>query len=167
MNKEILKQKEALVSEVEALAKASGSVLIVSYQKMTVAELSELRLTLRKINSKFAVYKNTMVRRATDKLGVNDATLDETLNGPNGFIFTEDALEGSKAVVKFAKKNEKLILKGALQDGKFLSADQVKVLASLPGREQLLSMLASALQGPIRKLAVAVKAVADKPGANA
>jgi large subunit ribosomal protein L10 len=108
-----------------------------------------------------------MVRRATDKLGVKDATLDETLNGPNGFIFTEDALEGSKAVVKFAKKNDKLVLKGALQDGKFLSADQVKVLASLPGREQLLSMLASALQGPIRKLAVAVKAVADKPAANA
>ena len=166
MNKEILKSKEALVSEVESLAKASGSVMIVSYSKMTVAELNELRLTLRKINSKFAVYKNTMVRRATDKLGIKDAVLDETLNGPNGFIFTEDALEGSKVVVKFAKKNDKLILKGALQEGKFLSADQVKVLASLPGREQLLSMLASALQGPIRKLAVAVKAVADQP-ANA
>ena len=166
MNKEILKSKEALVSEVESLAKASGSVMIVSYSKMTVAELNELRLTLRKINSKFAVYKNTMVRRATDKLGIKDAVLDETLNGPNGFIFTEDALEGSKVVVKFAKKNDKLVLKGALQEGKFLSADQVKVLASLPGREQLLSMLASALQGPIRKLAVAVKAVADQP-ANA
>jgi large subunit ribosomal protein L10 len=166
MNKEILKSKEALVSEVEALAKTSGSVLIVGYSKMTVAELNELRLTLRKINSKFAVYKNTMVRRATDKLGVNDAALNTTLNGANGFIFTEDALEGSKVVVKFAKKNDKLVLKGALQEGKFLSADQVKVLASLPGREQLLSMLASALQGPIRKLAVAVKAVADQP-ANA
>jgi large subunit ribosomal protein L10 len=165
MNKEILKSKEALVSEVESLAKASGSVMIVSFSKMTVAELNELRLTLRKINSKFAVYKNTMVRRATDKLGIKDAVLDETLNGPNGFIFTEDALEGSKVVVKFAKKNDKLVLKGALQEGKFLSADQVKVLASLPGREQLLSMLASALQGPIRKLAVAVKAVADQPAA--
>jgi large subunit ribosomal protein L10 len=165
MNKEILKSKEALVSEVESLAKASGSVVIVSYSKMTVAELNELRLTLRKINSKFAVYKNTMVRRATDKLGIKDAVLDETLNGPNGFIFTEDALEGSKVVVKFAKKNDKLVLKGALQEGKFLSADQVKVLASLPGREQLLSMLASALQGPLRKLAVAVKAVADQPAA--
>ena len=165
MNKEILKSKEALVSEVESLAKASGSVMIVSYSKMTVAELNELRLTLRKINSKFAVYKNTMVRRATDKLGIKDAVLDETLNGPNGFIFTEDALEGSKVVVKFAKKNDKLVLKGALQEGKFLSADQVKVLASLPGKEQLLSMLASALQGPIRKLAVAVKAVADQPAA--
>lgn len=166
MNKEILKSKEALVNEVEALAKASGSVLIVSYSKMTVADLNELRLTLRKINSKFAVYKNTMVRRATDKLGIKDATLDETLNGPNGFIFTEDALEGSKVVVKFSKRNDKLVLKGALQEGKFLSADQVKVLASLPGREQLLSMLASALQGPIRKLAVAVKAVSEQ-SANA
>jgi len=165
MNKEILKSKEALVSEVESLAKASGSVMIVSFSKMTVAELNELRLTLRKINSKFAVYKNTMVRRATDKLGIKDAVLDETLNGPNGFIFTEDALEGSKVVVKFAKKNDKLVLKGSLQEGKFLSADQVKVLASLPGREQLLSKLASAFQGPIRKLAVAVKAVADQPAA--
>jgi large subunit ribosomal protein L10 len=73
----------------------------------------------------------------------------------------------SKTVVKFTKTNEKLILKGAIQDGKFMDAAQVKVLASLPGRQQLLSMLASALQGPIRKLAVAVKAVADKPQATA
>jgi large subunit ribosomal protein L10 len=167
MNKEILKEKEALVAEVETLAKASGSMLIVSYQKMTVAELGALRLTLRKINSKFAVYKNTMVRRATDKLGVTSDALNETLNGPNGFIFTEDALVGSKEVVKFAKKNDKLIVKGALQDGKFLTGEEVKVLASLPGREQLLAMLASALQGPIRQFAVAVKAVADKPAANA
>jgi large subunit ribosomal protein L10 len=163
MNKDILKQKEALVAEVKDLANASGSMLIVSYQKMTVSELSALRLTLRSIDSKFAVYKNSMVRRATDLLGIQDATLYETLNGPNGFIFTQDPLVGSKTVVKFAKTNEKLIIKGAIQDGQFVSAEQVKVLASLPSKDQLLGMLASAFQGPIRKLAVAIKAVADKP----
>ena len=167
MNKTILKEKEALVNEIETLAKKSASVLIVGYQKMTVAELSTLRRNLRKSNSQFGVYKNTLVRRAADKLGVKDDALTTVLNGANGFIFTSDALEVSKTVVKFTKTNEKLILKGAIQDGKFMDAGQVKVLASLPGRQQLLSMLASALQGPIRKLAVAVKAVADKPQATA
>ena len=72
-----------------------------------------------------------------------------------------------RGVREDGKANEKLVVKGAIQDGKFIDAAQVKVLASLPGRPQLLSMLASALQGPIRKLAVAVKAVADKPQAAA
>jgi large subunit ribosomal protein L10 len=167
MNKTILKEKEALVNDIETLAKKSASVLIVGYQKMTVAELSTLRRNLRKNNASFGVYKNTLVKRAADKLGIKDDTLTHTLQGANGFIFTSDALEGSKIVVKFAKTNEKLVIKGAIQDGKFIDAAQVKVLASLPGRQQLLSMLASALQGPIRKLAVAVKAVADKPQAAA
>jgi large subunit ribosomal protein L10 len=167
MNKTILKEKEALVSEIETLAKKSASVLIVGYQKMTVAELMTLRRNLRKNNASFGVYKNTLVRRAAGNMGVKDETLIQTLQGANGFIFTSDALEGSKIVVKFAKANEKLVIKGAIQDGKFIDAAQVKVLASLPGRPQLLSMLASALQGPIRKLAVAVKAVADKPQATA
>jgi large subunit ribosomal protein L10 len=162
MNQAILKQKQALVAEVEKLAKASGSVLIVGYASMTVAQLSELRRTLRKIQSSFGVYKNTLVKRATKNLGIENASLNEVLQGANGFIFTKDALEGSKVVVKFAKLNEKLVVKGALQDGKFIDAKQVKILASLPGRPQLLAMLASALQGPIRKFAVAVKGVADK-----
>ncbi len=167
MNKTILKEKEALVKEIETLAKKSASILIVGYQKMTVKELSTLRRNLRKNTSQFGVYKNTLVRRAAEKLGVKDVGLTNALNGANGFIFSSDALEISKLVVKFSKNNEKLVLKGAIQDGKFIDAAQVKVLASLPGRQQLLSMLASALQGPIRKLAVAVKAVADKPKATA
>jgi large subunit ribosomal protein L10 len=162
MNQAILKQKQALVAEVEKLAKASSSVLIVGYAFMTVAQLSELRRTLRKIQSSFSVYKNTLVKRATKNLGIDDASLTEVLQGANGFIFTKDALEGSKVVVKFAKSNEKLVVKGALQNGKFIDAKQVKILASLPGRQQLLAMVASALQGPIRKFAVAVKGVADK-----
>jgi large subunit ribosomal protein L10 len=168
MNKNILKEKELIVSEVEKLTKASDSVLIVGYSKMTVDQLSKLRLALRKASSTFGVYKNTLVKRATQNLSIADQGLDLVLNGPSGFIFTKDALETSKLIVKFSKTNENLKIKGAIQDGKFLSADQVKVLASLPGRTQLLSMLASALQGPIRNLAVAVRAVADaKPQANA
>lgn len=168
MNKTILKEKEIIVSEVEKLTKNSDSVLIVGYSKMSVAQLSKLRLALRKISSTFGVYKNTLVKRATLNLKISDKGLDTVLNGPSGFIFTKNALETSKAVVKFAKSNENLVIKGAIQNGAFLNAAEVKVLASLPGREQLLSMLASALQGPIRNLAVAIRAVADsKPQANA
>jgi large subunit ribosomal protein L10 len=149
-----------LVKEITELAKKSGSMLIVSFAEMTVAELSELRKTLRGMKATFGVYKNTLVRRAAEQLGYQG--LNDALNGPNAFVFSPDALEGSKAVVKFAKRNEKLIVKGGIIDGKFVDGAMVKVLANLPAKPQLISMFLSVLNGPIRKFAVAVKAVSEK-----
>jgi large subunit ribosomal protein L10 len=160
MNQTTLKEKQTLVKEITELAKKSGSMLIVSFAEMTVAELSELRKTLRGMKATFGVYKNTLVRRAAEQLGYQG--LNDALNGPNAFVFSPDALEGPKAVVKFAKRNEKLIVKGGIIDGKFVDGAMVKVLANLPAKPQLISMFLSVLNGPIRKFAVAVKAVSEK-----
>jgi large subunit ribosomal protein L10 len=160
MNQAILKQKQSLVDDIVQTAKKSGSLVIVSFNEMTVAELSELRKIMRGLKGSFGVYKNTLVARAAEKLGYTG--LAEALTGPNGFVFCPDALEGPKAVVKFARRNDKLVVKGGVVDGKFVNATTIKVLATLPPKPQMVSMFLSVLNGPVRKFAVAVKAVAEK-----
>ena len=78
------------------------------------------------------------------------------------YHFSKDTINGPKVIAKFAKKHENLVIKGGLVEGKMMNADQIKVIASLPGREGLISMFLSCLQAPIRNFACAVKAVAEK-----
>ena len=101
-----------------------------------------------------------MVDRAAHEVGIEG--FEATLAGPNAFIYADDPIVGPKEIAKFAKKNPKVVIKGGIVEGKAVSADDVKTIAKLPGREGLLSMLCSVLQAPVRNFACAVKAVADK-----
>jgi large subunit ribosomal protein L10 len=101
-----------------------------------------------------------MVAKANDELGYEE--LDQLLEGPNALVVANDEISGANVVAKFAKTHENLIIKGGLVDGKVVSADEIKTLAKLPGRDGLLSMLLSVLQAPVRNLACAIKAVAEK-----
>ena len=138
----------------------SGSLTIVEYHGLTVAQITALRRTLRAESAEMTVYKNSLVERAAKELGY--AGLEEFLAGPNAFVFSEDVIAGPKIIAKAAKKNEHLVIKGGVVDGKVLTADEMKVIATLPGREGLISMLLSCLQAPVRKFACAIQAVADK-----
>lgn len=160
MNQEILKAKEAIVKEVAENMKKSSSIVVVEYRGMTVAEMTELRRTLRKDNATMTVYKNSLVERAADELGYHD--LKTTLVGPNALIFSEDTIAGPKIAAKFAKKHEDLMIKGGVVEGRVVDAAGIKTVATLPGREGLISMFLSCLQAPVRNFACAVKAVAEK-----
>ena len=159
MNQEILKAKVDVVDEVVKIAKSSKSIIVVEYRTMTVAELSDLRRTLRSVKGTLGVYKNTLVKRATDKLGYKG--LENTLTGPNAFVFAPDPIEGPKFMIKYARKNDKLVIKGGIIEGSVVNAAGIKTVAGLPGRNGLISMFLSCLQGPIRQFAATVKAVAD------
>lgn len=160
MNQEVLKVKQSKVSEITESIKKSKSLVIIEYRGLTVAELTELRRALRADNATMGIYKNSLFQRAIDELGHSD--VNPLLFGPNAYVFSEDTIVGPKAVRKFARKNEKLIIKGGLIEGKFADAEQIKVVAALPGREGLISMFLSVLNAPIRNFACAVKAVAEK-----
>jgi len=160
MNQEILKSKQAIVDEVTAAAKAANSIVIVEYRGLTVAQLTDLRKNLRKIGATLSVYKNSLVGRALSSLGVKD--LGSALEGPNAFVFSKDTVAGPKAVISFAKRNEHLVVKGGVIEGKAASAADVKTVSMLPGREGLISMFLSCLQSPISSFARTVQAVADK-----
>lgn len=159
MNQEILQTKSELVNEVVASIKDSSTVVICEYRGLTVAELTELRRTLRTTESTMAVYKNTLVKRAVESLGLHDAA--ELLEGPNAMIFCKDVTAGAKVLAKYSRKNDLLVIKGGIVEGKVVDKKQMIELSKLPNKEGMISMLLSVLQAPVRQFACAVKAVAD------
>ena len=168
MNQNILESKKSTVSEIAKSFEGAGSFVVVSYQGLTVAELQELRKTLKAANSTFTVYKNTLVRRALVEAG--QPAMDEVLNGANAFVFSKDLGAGPKALIKFSKRHENLVVKAGIAEGKVLDAAGVKTISNLPDKNGMLSMLLSCLNAPIQKFAATVKAMADKEapaGANA
>ncbi|TGV08707.1 50S ribosomal protein L10, partial [Mesorhizobium sp. M00.F.Ca.ET.186.01.1.1] len=105
--------------------------------------------------------KNSLTRLATEKESLTE--LDQYLTGPNALAFSkDDIIAPAKVIAEFAKKNDKLEIKGGVIEGKVVGAEQIHALATLPSREGLLSMLLSVLQAPMRNVALAVKAVAEQ-----
>lgn len=156
-----IEQKELQVSEITQKLSDSKTTIITDYRGLNVAEVTELRKTLREAGIEFKVLKNTLVRRAT--ANVNLTEVDEHLTGPTAIAFSyDDVVAPAKILSDFAKKHDALEIKAGILEGKIVSVDEVKALAALPSREGLLSMLLSVLQAPMRNMALAVKAVADQ-----
>jgi len=164
MNQQVLEAKKQTVKEIADGISNAGSLTVVSYQGLTVAETQELRKTLEKANSTFTVYKNTLVRRALEEGKHPD--LGELLNGANGFVFSKEISDGPKALVKFARTHEALVLKGGLVEGKVLDAQGMKDVSKLPDKNGLIAMFLSCLNAPITKFAATIKALADKNPAS-
>lgn len=107
------------------------------------------------------VIKNSILSRAAKKVGLDG--LDEVFTGPTAVAFSnDDVVAPAKIIDEFAKDAKALEIKGGVIEGKVSSVEQITALAKLPNREGLLSMLLSVLQAPVRNVAYAVKAVAEK-----
>lgn len=159
-NAKVLEEKQQLVNEVVAKLKDSSCTVVADYRGLTVAQVTQLRKTLREAGIEFQVLKNTLVRRATADAELTD--LDAVLTGPTAIAFGKDVVAPAKILSDFAKKNDKLQIKGGVVEGRVVDTAQIKALADLPSREGLLSMLLSVLQAPMRNFALAVKAVSEK-----
>ena len=153
--------KKVVVEEIKQKIQDSKSVVLVKFSGLSVAEDTELRREFRKNNVEYKVLKNTLVRRAFNDLGVKD--FDEDLNGPTSVAFGADETGAAKVVMDAVKKyNEKVSVKSAYFEEKRLDGNGVKALASIPSKQQLYAMLASALLGVPRALAIALNQVAEK-----
>ena len=159
MNQEILKSKQETVAKITESLKDCASMTIVEYRGLTVAQISDLKKSLKAVGSSFSVYKNTLFTRASNDLGYSE--LDQYLSGSNAYVFSKELSAGPKVLAKFAKRNENLVIKAGLAEGRVLDAAGVKTLATLPDKNGLLSMFLSCLNAPIQKFAATVKAVAD------
>ncbi|MGE0981221.1 50S ribosomal protein L10 [Bacillus cereus] len=159
----VIETKQQVVTEIADKLRASKSTIVVDYRGLTVSEATELRKQLREAGVEFKVYKNSLTRRAAESAEM--AELNEFLTGPNAIAFSnEDVVAPAKVLNDFAKDHEALEIKAGVIEGKLVTLDEVKAIATLPSREGLLSMLLSVLQAPIRNLALATKAVADQKG---
>ncbi|RYM04808.1 50S ribosomal protein L10 [Sporolactobacillus sp. THM7-7] len=157
----VIEEKKKVVDEIAGKLKESVSTIVVDYRGLTVAEVTELRKQLREANVDYKVYKNTLVRRATEITGLT--VLDESLVGPTAVSFSkEDVVAPAKVLYNFSKDHEALEIKAGVIEGKAVSLEEIKALAELPSREGLLSMLANVLQAPIRNFAIGVKAVSEQ-----
>ena len=160
MSAEAIKAKSALVEEIAAKLKGAQSAVVGTYRGLSVAEVTELRRNLRAEDVEFKVYKNSLVRRATEATDYEG--LNAQLTGPNAIAFgNSDAVAPARVLAKFAKDHEALVIKAAVVEGKLLNVEEVKEISSLPNREGMYSMLLGMLQAPVSKFARVVKAVAE------
>lgn len=161
MSEAIIAKKAEIVEEVVAKFEASASVVFVDYRGLTVEEVTNLRKQLRDAGVEMKVIKNSILSRAAEKVGYEG--LADVFTGPTAVAFSnEDVVAPAKIMVEFAKDAKALEVKGGIVEGKVNSVDQINALAKLPNRDGLLSMLLSVLQAPVRNVAYAVKAVAEK-----
>lgn len=159
MKEATLNFKVEQVSEVVESMKASGSVVVVNCIGLTVAQTMDLRKQLYANGCTLKVVKNNILRRASQEMGY-DALCDAFV-GPSAVAYSKDTNSAAKICYNFAKKNDKLQLKAGVVDGKVVNVDELKVIATLPDKNGMLSMLLSVLQAPVRNLACVIKAVGE------
>jgi large subunit ribosomal protein L10 len=155
----ILENKKAIVEEIKSNIQNSESVIIFTYQGLTVSELGDLRKELKKTDSEVRVYKNTLFKRAVDDLGIN---LDGFLEGPNAILFGKDLLEPIKVISEFAKEHEKANITVGIIDGAPAYLDVIKEYASIPSRDGLLTMLAGGMIQYVKDLAIGLNMYAEQ-----
>ena len=155
--------KAPVVEEISSKVKTAKSALLVDYRGLTVEQDTELRKQLREAGVTYKVYKNTMMKRAFE--GTDFAQLDSLLDGPSALALAEDDVTApARIVCEFAKKADKLEVKGAVVEGKFYDVDGVKELSAIPSRDVLLSRLLGSMQSPIANFARVIKQIAEKQG---
>ena len=139
-------EKEQLVAELSQKIKNAKALYYTDFSGLNVKRMTELRRRLRKAGVEYVVIKNTLALRA-----VNDSGLTgERLRGPTGVVIGKDPVAAAKVLNDFARENEQRPqVKGGMLEGKPLSTEQVKQLASLPSREQMLAELGAGLQSPM------------------
>ncbi len=139
-------EKEQLVAELKDKIKGAQALYYTDFTGLNVKRMTELRRRLRKANVEYVVIKNTLALRA-----VNDSGLvGERLRGPTGLVVARDPVAAAKLITDFAKENDsKPAVKGGLFEGRPLNEAQVKQLAAMPSREQMLAQLGAGLQSPL------------------
>jgi large subunit ribosomal protein L10 len=156
-----LEGKKALVEEVSAVAGKALSVVAAEYRGLTVTQMTELRSKARANGVYMRVVKNTLARKAL--AGTAFESMGATLKGPLVLAFSKDDPGAAARVIKdFAKANDKLVPTSLSIGGPVLSAKELDKVASLPTREQALSMLLGVMKAPLQKLVGTLQAAPVK-----
>ena len=139
-------EKEQLVTELKDKIGSAQALYYTDFTGLNVKRMTELRRRLRKANVEYVVIKNTLALRAVNESGL----VGSRLKGPTGLVMAKDAVGAAKVLSDFAKENDaKPTVKGGMLDGASIDAAQVKRLAAMPSREQMLAELGAGLQSPL------------------
>ncbi len=156
-----LEAKKVLVEEIKEKLQKAKTVVFVDYRGMTVADDTKMRAEFRKAGAEYRVYKNRLVLRALNELGYTGC--ESYLEGTNAVAFGyEDEVAPAKIVADAATETCAFPIKFGIYNNAVVDANVIKKLASIPSREVLIAQLVGMLSAPMRNLAVAIKAIADK-----
>ena len=163
-NAKVLSEKQAIVAALTEKLQGAVAGVIVDYSGITVAEDTEMRRKLREANVDYSVVKNTLLRFATNNVGLSE--LDSLLNGTTSLaISADDPVAPAKIIKEYADKlNGRFEIKGGFMDGKVISLDEVNALASIPALPVLQAQVLGTMLAPITSFAVVIKAIAEKLG---
>lgn len=162
-SQKVLEQKQQVVNELADRISGSVAGVIVSYEGINVADDTKLRKDLREAGVKYTVVKNTLIKRAAEKAGLNG--IEGVLNGTSAIATSaEDYVAAARILQKFADGHKTFEVKTGYLDNEVISLDKIQSLAKLPSREVLLANVLGAFQAPIASFARAVQAIVDKDG---
>jgi large subunit ribosomal protein L10 len=160
-----LDDKKAVVAEIAAVVANAQTIVIAEYRGIGVASMTELRKQARESGVYLRVLKNTLARRAVE--GTPFAALADQMSGPLVYGISEDAVAAAKVIQNFSKKDEKIKVVAGSYEGKVLTAAEVAQLATIPSRDELLSMLLGVMQAPVSAFARGLGALAAKKAEGA
>ena len=165
-NAKVLSQKQAIVEELAARIQSAEAGILVDYKGITVEEDTALRAELRKDNVNYSVVKNTLTRKALEKIGMTG--LDEVLNGTTSLATADnDPIAPFRIITDYSKKlGERFNVKAAFMEGKILSAAEIEEMSALPSKDALYSKVLGTMIAPITGLAVCLGQILEQKGGS-
>lgn len=154
-----LENKQEIVAELKESLTGTQLAVVIDYKGLTVAEITNLRKRLIPAGAECKVTKNTLMRIAV-KDDPNWESITELCKESSAFLFLKDDIGGAlKAYQEFQRVTKKTVIRGGAMEGRLLTEADVKAIADLPSKEQLMAQIAGAINGVATKLAVGVKEV--------
>ena len=163
---ENLESKKQLVSELKEQLASAKSMIFVDYRGITVSEDTELRRNFRNENVTYKVFKNRLLMRALDEMGITGYDA-KNFEGTTAVAFAEDETAPARILSKFAKECPALEIKAGVVEGITYDAQGMATIANIPSREELLSKFLGSIQSPITNFARVLNQIAEKGGADA
>lgn len=160
-----VEDKKAIVADVGAQLAAAQTVVLAEYRGIPVGELTTLRANARSQGVYLRVLKNTLARRAAQ--GTPFEQLGDSMVGPLIYGISADPVAPAKVLHQFSKGQDQLVIKAGFYNGKVLDVNGVKELATIPSREELLSMLLGVMKAPVSAMARVLGAVAEQKAGGA
>ncbi len=165
-NAKVLSEKQAIVEALAQRIQNAGAGVLVDYRGITVAEDTALRAELRKEDVEYTVVKNTLTRKALDKLGMND--LDHVLNGTTSLATAEkDPIAPFSILTDYSKKlNERFNIKAAFVEGKVLTESEIAEMTALKSKDTLYAKFLCTMSAPITGLACCLGQILEQKGGS-
>jgi large subunit ribosomal protein L10 len=152
-------EKSEIISEIKELLESSSAIYLTDYSGINVEDISNIRNQFRNEGVRYKVFKNTLVKRALDETGKYEKIADHLI-GMTGFAFAStNPLAPAKIINKYFGDKEKLALKACYVEGDYFEGSQLKTLATLPTKNELIASILGSINAPVSGIVGSINAV--------